>query len=108
MGIVIKTMLFGELRKIHEKALMQTSLVEEALIPVEKIQAAVLLISGKKDKMWPSTMMCEQIMNRLASVNYSHPYQHIAYDAGHTDYLLKAAFLEEILSFLNKNYVSSV
>ncbi len=57
---------------------------EEATIPVEKIQAPVLLISGKSDRLWPSTAWSEIAMNRLAENNHPYPYEHLAYNnAGH-------------------------
>ncbi|MAT97728.1 MAG: hypothetical protein CL608_11335 [Anaerolineaceae bacterium] len=57
---------------------------EEATIPVEKIQAPVLLISGKSDLLWPSTAWSEIAINRLAAHNHPYPYEHLAYEgAGH-------------------------
>lgn len=70
-------------------------------IPVENMSAAVLLLSGKKDVIWPSTEMSEQIMNRLEEHRYPFPYQHIAYDAGHN---IRVESWPDILSFLKKHY----
>ena len=107
IGTVIGTMLFGKLRKIHEQALLNNSQVEAALIQVEKIQGAILLMSGKRDKMWPSTEMSEQITNRLATKGFAFPYSHIAYDAGHNNYVLKADCLQQIYSFLKEHYTQT-
>jgi predicted esterase len=104
IGTVIKTLLFGELCKIHEQALLNSSSFEAARIPVEKIQAAILLISGKRDKMWPSTMMSEQVISRLTDKGFSYPYRHIAYDSGHNNYIIKPEFQQEICDFLRVNY----
>jgi hypothetical protein len=52
-------------------------------IPVEEMSAAVLLLSGEKDKTWPSTEMSNRIMQRLKRNNYPFPQEHISYDAGH-------------------------
>jgi dienelactone hydrolase len=60
------------------------SLPEEAIIPVERTDAPILLISGEDDRMWPSARMGEQIMERLAA--HAHPFQsrHCHYPgAGH-------------------------
>jgi dienelactone hydrolase len=55
-----------------------------AVIPVERIMGPVLLISGEDDQMWPSTLMAERIMRRLAAHNFQWPYHHFSYpDAGH-------------------------
>ena len=107
IGTIIGTLLFGKLRKIHEQALLNQSQVGAAVIPVEKIQGSILLTSGKHDKMWPSTEMSEQVMSRLAAKGFAHPYKHIASNAGHNNYILKPACLQEIYGFLKDNYPSA-
>jgi len=58
--------------------------VEGSTIPVEKIQGAILLISGEDDQMWPSTLFSNRVMNRLRKFNFSYPYEHLSYpQAGH-------------------------
>ena len=53
-------------------------------IPVERINGAVLLISGRDDEVWPSTEMADAIMARLRQHRFAHPFVHLAYDhAGH-------------------------
>jgi hypothetical protein len=104
IGTMIGTMLFKTLRKVHEKALIATPEVEAATIPVEKIQGAILLMSGKGDQMWPSTSMCEQIMSRLTTRGFAYPHQHIAYDASHNNYVLKKETQRAIHAFLKENY----
>ncbi len=55
-----------------------------AEIPVENIHGPVLLLSGKDDQIWPSSLMAERIMQRLS--RHGHPYadQALSYDAaGH-------------------------
>ena len=53
-------------------------------IPVERINGAVLLISGRDDEVWPSTQMADDIMARLRRHRFAHPSVHLAYDhAGH-------------------------
>jgi dienelactone hydrolase len=69
---------------LYYPALEDAAAVEEAAIPVERSQAAILLISGQDDQMWPSSMMADMVMARLAQYNYPYPYDHIAYlGAGH-------------------------
>ena len=54
-----------------------------AAIPVEKITCPLLLISGGDDQMWPSTLFCEKIKERLAAQG-SVPPIHLDYPkAGH-------------------------
>ena len=56
----------------------------KAEIPVEQINGPVLLLSGKDDQIWPSTLMAVRIMDRLR--RNQHPYRctHLSYEgAGH-------------------------
>lgn len=54
------------------------------IIPVEKIDGPVLLISGKDDGIWPSTALSEIAIQRLDSHDHPYPYEHLAYEnAGH-------------------------
>ncbi|QIG81646.1 acyl-CoA thioester hydrolase/BAAT C-terminal domain-containing protein [Stakelama tenebrarum] len=56
----------------------------EAIIPVERINGPVLLISAQDDALWPSTEMAEQVMARLDAKGFAPTRRHIAYpDAGH-------------------------
>jgi dienelactone hydrolase len=66
-------------------ALEDDTAAAEAAIAVERINGPVLLVSGKDDAMWPSTLMAERALARLRE--HGHPYrdEHLAYaDAGHT------------------------
>jgi uncharacterized protein len=103
-GTMLATLLFGKLRHEHEKSLQNPFAVEQAVIPVEKIQAAILLFSGRRDQMWPSTEMCEQIMSRLKANGFSYPMNHISYDSGHNGYMLKKEVWMTIGDFLKTNY----
>lgn len=69
--------------KAYEKALSKVSMGSKALISVENINGPVLLMSGQKDVMWPSVSMCDMIIQRLASNNFSFEYEHIIFDSGH-------------------------
>jgi acetyl esterase/lipase len=58
--------------------------VREATIRVERIQGAVLLISGEDDHIWSSTKMSESIMTRLREHNHAFVSKHVHYpEAGH-------------------------
>lgn len=72
----------GGLRSLYEGGLPKAS--PEAQIPVEKIAGPVLLISGRDDKLWPSTPMAEAVMARLDAHRFRYAHTHLAYDnAGH-------------------------
>jgi dienelactone hydrolase len=52
---------------------------------VEKIRGAVLLISGKDDRVWPSAPMAEMIVARLREHRHPFACRHLTYDdAGHS------------------------
>jgi uncharacterized protein len=104
IGTMLGTALFGTLRKQFEQALQNEEQVEKASIPVEKIQGALLLMSGKRDNMWPATQMCEQMMSRLAARGFAYPNVHIAYDAGHQGYIQKKDCWKAIAGFLKDHY----
>jgi hypothetical protein len=72
------------LKKKGEEALRNEADVESAAIPVDDCRCAILLLSGRGDQVWPTTMMCDQVMRRLKEARYPHPYQHLAYNTGHT------------------------
>lgn len=82
----IKGVLSGasnEYLDMHLEALKNTESVAAARIKIEKSKAAILLISGKYDQVWPSTLMCKEIMKKLNGSSYSHTYEHLEMDAGH-------------------------
>jgi len=57
----------------------------EAVIPVERIQGGVVVISGDQDTLWPSSLMAERVMKRLAEHGHPYPAEHLRYPkAGHT------------------------
>ncbi len=72
------------LRKKGEEALRNEAAVKQAAIPVEKCCCPILLLSAKRDQVWPTTMMCDQIKRRLDEAEYDFPYEHVAFDTGHT------------------------
>jgi hypothetical protein len=70
---------------LFEDALKDKSAVDRAVIPVENLQSALLLISGKDDRVWPSASMAEQIIARLRAHRFSFTCRHLSYEnAGHS------------------------
>ncbi len=59
--------------------------VAKAVIPVERISGPVLLISGKDDQLWPSSLMGDKIMERLKQHGHRFRDQHVSYEGvGHS------------------------
>jgi hypothetical protein len=93
-----------QLRNIHEMALQDKARVEEAAIPVENIQGSILLISGKRDLLWPATYMSEQIEKRLTAKEFEHHCEHMAVDTGHNGLIINRACWRKVFDFLQENY----
>jgi dienelactone hydrolase len=65
-------------------AMKNRGALERAVIPVERINGPVLLISAQDDQIWPSGLLSEIAMERLASHRHSYPDEHVSYEgAGH-------------------------
>ena len=66
------------------KTLAQHEAFNKAALRVDKINGDILLLSGVKDQIWPSTFMAEQLIARLHIASFPHQYNHLAFpDAGH-------------------------
>jgi uncharacterized protein len=81
----------------------------EAVIAVERINGPLLLISGGDDQIWPSPVMADRIVKRLAKVSFAHEVENVVYPgashyvfAGSTDSLARAlAFFKAALKDRN-------
>ncbi len=56
--------------------------IEKAAIPVEKIQGAILLVSGTDDQIWPAEAHCAAIMARLKKAKFPHEVRHVSIENG--------------------------
>lgn len=66
------------------EGLKDTSLAERARIRVEDIDAPVLLISGRDDRAWPSSLYSKMVASTLRRHHHPHLVRHLDYDdAGH-------------------------
>lgn len=58
--------------------------IKDAMIPVERGKALLLLLSGDADAMWPSTRMGELVVARLEQHGQGERVRHVVYEgAGH-------------------------
>ncbi|MGA7075356.1 MAG: acyl-CoA thioester hydrolase/BAAT C-terminal domain-containing protein [Halobacteriota archaeon] len=75
---------YGFYLGLYLASLQDRQAVGRAVIPVERINGPVLLVSGADDAIWPSSMMCERVVERLKQHNFRFSFQHLRYDgAGH-------------------------
>jgi hypothetical protein len=73
----------GDIGAIYVASLLELPKHEDAIIPVEKTSAAILLICGKRDTLWPSCPMSDQVKAR-AEAKGGPTVTILAYDdAGH-------------------------
>jgi uncharacterized protein len=75
---------YGFYLGLYLASLQDREAAERAVIPVERINGSILLVSGDDDAIWPSSMMCERVVERLKQHNFRFSFQHLRYGgAGH-------------------------
>lgn len=75
-----------QFKPIYERSLdsADDELIEDARIPVEELDASLLLLSGTDDRVWASPRFCQAIVDRLDRRGFDHRYTHRTYEgAGH-------------------------
>ena len=71
-------------REMFNNVLDDKKAVDKAILPVENINAHLLLLSGKDDQQWPSTKMANMLISVLDKAQINFTYEHFAFDnAGH-------------------------
>lgn len=64
------------------------ALLQKATIPVEKIKAPILLVSGTDDQTWPADEFCREIVAKLQKNRFPYEVKHISHEgAGHMSFL---------------------
>ena len=75
---------FKSVYALYADALPAIGADHPAIIPVENIDAPILLVTGKADTMWPASEMADKVLARLDRLGFDHDTRHLAYDdAGH-------------------------
>jgi len=98
-----KAVMTSKFYNVYKQALENTEASEKARISVEKINGPILLLSGKKDQMWPSTSMCDDIIKMLKEKGFPFFHEHVAYDSGH-GVGAQARTWKKVVDFLANNY----
>lgn len=69
---------------LHAQSWKDCKWLEEATIPVERINGPILLLSSDDDHWWPAAEHCERIVARLQEKGFPHEVVHLRYpDTGH-------------------------
>ena len=103
----LRGMISGKRTRMFEKALQNTQCVKVAAIPAEKIQGPIFLVSFTRDQVWPSTLMSEQIMERLRYNNFHFHYEHAVYNGGHSEWSIEPC-RTSMLAFLRERFLTPV
>ena len=93
------------LRRTAEKDLSNHQTHQDAIIPVENISGNILLISATKDRIWPSTMMAQQIITRISESGFTYSCKHIAYDKGHSLLMINKNTWKSVFSYLEEFFI---
>ena len=101
----LRGLITGRQTRMIETALRNSRRVEDAVIPVQRIQGPILLVSFTRDEVWPSTLMSEQIMEHLRGSGYRFSYEHASYDAGHCEWGIEAC-RTNMLRFLRERFLA--
>jgi uncharacterized protein len=91
----------GDKRRVFDLMMEDRAAVERALIPVEKINGPILLMSGKQDEMWAATEMSDAMIARLTDKKFAYPHKHIALDGDHA---VPTKHMNEVLTFFNVHF----
>ncbi|MBQ8995988.1 MAG: hypothetical protein IJ091_09245 [Oscillospiraceae bacterium] len=52
----------------------------ETVMPIDKIQAPILMLSSKHDEVWPSFESATQMEKKLTEIQFPYTHEHIAYE----------------------------
>ncbi|MBK8504741.1 MAG: hypothetical protein IPL46_22540 [Saprospiraceae bacterium] len=62
------------------------------------MNSPVLLISATLDDVWPSTLMCDKIIERLNGNNFQFFYKHLELQGGHAEFTRNYGLIFEFLN----------
>ena len=94
-------LLVNDLRGAFDKMVANTSAMDAAAIPVERINGPVYFVSASQDEFWPSLEMSDVMMARLKQNGFQHPVEHLVVEGGHTEPLDEFPKME---AFLQDNF----
>ncbi len=97
----LQGMATGRRTRMFEKALSNAEAVDAATIPVEKIKGRILLESFTLDQIWPSTIMANQIVERLKEKNFRYFFKHTSHDTVHSNWSFEPCWTN-IMTFLKE------
>ncbi|MFD2921156.1 acyl-CoA thioester hydrolase/BAAT C-terminal domain-containing protein [Terrimonas rubra] len=84
-------------------AMLKDSIAEQnALIQVEKITGAILLLSATNDEIIPAVSMGNKMTARLKASRFIYPYEHVIYEGSHTE---PTRHFDKVFDFLARHFI---
>ncbi|HEV7694398.1 MAG TPA: acyl-CoA thioester hydrolase/BAAT C-terminal domain-containing protein [Hyphomonadaceae bacterium] len=84
-------------------ALAKAAARSDVVLPVEKTNGPILLMSGQKDEIWPSPDMAQRIEARLLKSGFAHDVENIVFaGAGHHVLAAKPEAMAHALAFFRQ------
>ena len=90
-----------DLRGTFQAMIKDTAAEQKALIQVENIKGAILLMSAKEDEIIPAVEMGEKMMARLRKHHFNYVCEHKLYEGSHAE---PTNHFNEIFTFLAVNF----
>ena len=88
----------GDFFNSLSKMLEDERAVRKAAIPVERIKGQILLLSASKDEVWPSTLMCNKIVERLQAQQFKYSVEHIPLEGSHAAAAQNSSYIFDFLA----------
>jgi len=90
-----------DLRNTFETMMKDSVAEQKALIKVENIKGAILLLSATNDEMIPAVAMGQKMISRLKGNHFKYPYELVVLEGSHTE---PTKHFDKIFSFLAANF----
>lgn len=90
-----------DLRGTFETMVKDTVAEQKALIKVENINGAILLLSATNDEIIPAVAMGNKMMLRLKNSKFKHSYEHVVYEGTHAE---PTKHFDRVFNFLASHF----
>lgn len=80
---VTPALIRGDHRAAFEMMMTNHQAMDDAAIPVERMQGPALFLSASQDSAWPSAEMAEQMMQRLGQHGFAPVAEHVVIEGDH-------------------------
>ena len=90
-----------DLRGAFQTMMKDTLAEKQALINIEKMKGAVLLMAGRNDEIIPAAQMAEKMVSRLKENKFAFPYELKLYEGMHG---APMEYFSDVFTFLEHHY----